>query len=65
MCDLTDWVELKGDYCCRHCFRVKFFALTRIRIRIGSEGATDSSGVTIQLKDSPGGRRRLVLLVSS
>ena len=28
MCDLTDWVELKGDYCCRHCFRVKFFALT-------------------------------------
>ena len=47
------------------CFRVKFFALTRIRIRIGSEGVTDSSGVTIQLKDSPGGRRRLVLLVTS
>ena len=28
VCDLTDWVELTGDCCCRHCFRVKFFALT-------------------------------------
>ena len=28
VCDLTDWIELKGVYCCQHCFQVKFFALT-------------------------------------
>ena len=28
VCDLTDWIELKGVYCCQHRFRVKFFALT-------------------------------------
>ena len=28
VCHLTDWIELKGVYCCQHCFQVKFFALT-------------------------------------
>jgi len=28
VCHLTDWIELNGVYCCRHCFAVKFFALT-------------------------------------
>ena len=25
VCHLTDWIELKGVCCCRHCFAVKFF----------------------------------------